>query len=379
MGEFKIEEVDSNGKSPQQIEKDLLDNHAKEATGVVDVVEDKKDDSVLEIKTEEVITPSQEIDDEVALNYLRKKYNQEDLTYDSLLQVKIEEKEVIKEVERELPADVSAFFKYKQETGRGMKDYVKSVVDVSAMPDDKIIAKDIALKNPEFDSEDVKFEMNRLFGVDDMDDESDSRQKSIAKKRRLGEARQSMSDHYEKYKTPLESSDGLFSMEDRDLLKKAKSEQLSQKEISDLSAKKQEFFSAKTNELFSDKFKGFEFTVGEDKSKSFEVEDVAKTRENQLSALNFVNSHLDEDGMLKDAKKYHKALYAATNADKLVKWAYELGASEAVESDAREAKNIDMGRNKPQSGKKDGVNVVEVNNSGSNIRKDGGLRIMGKK
>ena len=380
MGEVKIEEVDSNGKSPQQIEKDILDNHAKDMSAKDDIVADNNSDGVLEVKSDIGDTKEQGINDDTALDYLKKKYNKEDLTYDSLLQVKIEEKEVIKEVERELPSDVSAFFKYKQETGRDMNDYVKSVVDISTMSDDKIIAKDIAIKNPEFDSEDVKFEMNRLFGVDEMDDESEIREKSIAKKRKLGEARQSMSEHYEKYKSPLESSDGLFSMEDRELLMKAKSEQQSQKDLSDLSVKKQKHFSAKTNELFSDKFKGFEFTVGENNSKSFEVEDVAKTKENQLSALNFVNSHLDENGMLKDANKYHKAMYAAQNTDKLVKWAYELGASEAVESDAKEAKNIEMGKGKkPVAQNKDGVQVVEVNNPGSNIRKDGGLRIMGRK
>jgi hypothetical protein len=378
MSDPKFEIVDSEGKSSQEIEKNLLENHKKENS---DVVVDKTEDVVID-KTEDVVVDKVEkptINDDTVLAYLNKRYEREDLTYESLLKVEEREVEVIKEVEKELPSDLAALLKYKKETGRGLKDYLKSTVDISSMSDDEIIAADIANKNPEFDSDDVRFEMKRLFGVDDMDEESDVREKSIAKKRKLGEARQSMSEHYERYKSPLESSDGLFSKEDRDLLKKAKSEQLSQKEVSDLSVKKKSHFSAKTDEFF-DKFKGFEFTVGEDNHKSFEVEDVAKTKENQMSALNFVNSHLDENGMLKDAKKYHKALYAATHTDKLVKWAYDLGASEAIESDAKEAKNIDMGKGKkPVAQNKDGINVVQVDSSGSNIRPDGGLRITGIK
>jgi hypothetical protein len=378
MSEPKFEIVDSEGKSSQEIEKNLLENHKKENEDVVvDKVEDVVIDKVEDVVADKVEKPA--IDDDSVLAYLNKKYEREDLTYDSLFKVEERKVEVIKEVEKELPSDLAALLKYRKETGRGLKDYLKSTVDITSMSDDDIIAADISNKNPEFDSDDVRFEMKRLFGVDDMDDESDVREKTIAKKRRLGEAKNNLSDHYEKYKSPLESSDGFFSKEDRDLLKKAKSEQLSQKDASDLSVKKKEYFSAKTNELFSDKFKGFEFTVGENVSKSFEVEDVAKTKENQMSALNFVNSHLDENGMLKDAKKYHKALYAATHTDKLVKWAYELGASEAVESDAKEAKNIDMGKGKkPVAHNKDGINVIQVDNSGSNIRPDGGLRIMGK-
>ena len=50
MGEVKIEEVDSNGKSPQQIEKDILDNHAKDMSAKNDIVAGNSSDGVLEVK-----------------------------------------------------------------------------------------------------------------------------------------------------------------------------------------------------------------------------------------------------------------------------------------------------------------------------------------
>ena len=58
--------------------------------------------------------------------------------------------------------------------------------------------------------------------------------------------------------------------------------------------------------------------------------------------MNFINKHLDENGLLKDANAYHKALNAAMNPDALFKFAYEKGAADAITKDAKEAKNVDM-------------------------------------
>ena len=58
--------------------------------------------------------------------------------------------------------------------------------------------------------------------------------------------------------------------------------------------------------------------------------------------MNFINKHLDDDGMLKDANAYHKALNAAMDPDALFKFAYEKGAADAITKDVKEAKNVDM-------------------------------------
>jgi hypothetical protein len=83
--------------------------------------------------------------------------------------------------------------------------------------------------------------------------------------------------------------------------------------------------------------------------------------------------------MLKDAKAYHKAMYAATHADEIFKHAYELGAAEAIEAEAKEAKNINMGKKKPESGSRKTPAVQEVSGPKSNLRSDGGLRITRRK
>ena len=45
-----------------------------------------------------------------------------------------------RETSEELPEDVSAYFKYKKETGRGIKDYVKLNRDFDEMQPDSLLS-----------------------------------------------------------------------------------------------------------------------------------------------------------------------------------------------------------------------------------------------
>ena len=117
------------------------------------------------------------------------------------------------------------------------------------------------------------------------------------------------------------------------------------REQSEKSQKAQEersrIFAEKTNDLFSNEFEGFEFTAGE-KKQVYKPNDVVKVKEVQSDINNFFNQHLDENGSVKDINKYHKALYAAQNADAIFKFAYEQGKADATGGIVKETKNIDM-------------------------------------
>ena len=85
--------------------------------------------------------------------------------------------------------------------------------------------------------------------------------------------------------------------------------------------------------------------------------------------MNFIGKHLDENGMLKDANAYHKALNAAMDPDALFKFAYEKGAADAIEKDTMEAKNIEMKARSSNQVVNEGSRVREVNAShGSGLR-----------
>jgi len=73
--------------------------------------------------------------------------------------------------------------------------------------------------------------------------------------------------------------------------------------------------------------------------------------------------------MLKDPQGYHKALFAARNADKIANHFYEQGRADAIKKLEAEAKNINMDPRKVESGFVDagGVKVRAV--SGDNSSK----------
>ena len=100
-------------------------------------------------------------------------------------------------------------------------------------------------------------------------------------------------------------------------------------------------FLKKTDEVFNNNFKGFDFQVGDNKYR-FKVSNVEQTKKSQSDINNFINDFLNEDGLIDDAAKYHKALFTARNADKLAEHFYEQGRADAIRQSAKEAKNISM-------------------------------------
>ena len=353
-------EVGFEEKSKSEIERELLERH-EEKNNPEPTAEELEAKRIEEERLEgETETKEIEIDDEKALSYLRKKFEREDITYDNILAEKV--------IEADLPEDLEALRRYKKETGRGIQDFVRLNRDIENEDPDKKIAEFIAFNNPGFDDDDIRFEMEREFAIDDIDDEYEQKAKRIAKKKKLAKADKFLTEQREKYRAPLESRDGFIPEGEVEEFQAYKNSKQAQNDLKEASRKKQEYFSAKTNELFSDNFEGFDFKVGEDNFK-FKNATAEALKTTQSDAMNFIGKHLDENGMVKDAKAYHKALNAAMDPDALVEWAYQLGAANAIKKETLEAKNIDMKlkREGQQMNKK--PKVREVNpDSGSSLR-----------
>ena len=103
----------------------------------------------------------------------------------------------------------------------------------------------------------------------------------------------------------------------------------------------QDVFTQKTNSLFNDDFKGFEFKVGENKYR-YNVSDKNSVKETQSNILSTFEKFLDEKGVLGDAAGFHKALFAARNADSNANHIYEQGKADALKQLQAESKNINM-------------------------------------
>ena len=102
-----------------------------------------------------------------------------------------------------------------------------------------------------------------------------------------------------------------------------------------------QLFLEKTDSVFGDNFKGFDFQVGNNKYR-YKVNNIAETKRIQSNISEFVNNYLNDKGEMENATGYHKALFAARNADKLAEHFYQQGRADALRENAREAKNIDM-------------------------------------
>jgi hypothetical protein len=119
-----------------------------------------------------------------------------------------------------------------------------------------------------------------------------------------------------------------------------------QKENDQLAEERRSIFQDKTKQVFNDKFKGFEYNVGEKKFR-FNVKDVNKTRETQSDINNFVSKFTNKKQEMENAVDYHKSLFTAMNADAIANHFYEQGKADGVKSSVQNAKNIDM---KPRQG-----------------------------
>ena len=93
--------------------------------------------------------------------------------------------------------------------------------------------------------------------------------------------------------------------------------------------KNRKVFEQKTDKFFNDKFKGFEYNVG-DKKYRFNVNNADEVKNNQSNISNFTKKFLDKNSALTDAKGYHKSLYTAMNADAVAKHFYEQGKADAM-------------------------------------------------
>lgn len=165
--EFKVRAVDFEEKSVAEKEVELLegleDHTGDQDTVKIDLTQEQQ--PVEEQQTQETDQVQElDLDDNKVLSYLGKRWNKEITSLDELVQER--------EQAEELPEDVSAFLKYKRETGRGIEDFMKLNVDYTAMDEDSLLYQYAKEQNPELDADEVKFELESKFSYDeDFDDE----------------------------------------------------------------------------------------------------------------------------------------------------------------------------------------------------------------
>lgn len=299
----------------------------KETSEEVEVVEEKKEE-------EEEEQPEQKITKEQLINeYLTDNF---DMNVDKL-------KDVLSNTEekQQLPEEVEKYLEYKKDTKRGLSDYVKLQQDIEAVSDDEILRNYMKESNPGLDDSDVSYLIDQKFGYDEDAEENEIKGKVLEKKKELFKAKEYFNNLKEKYKAPLESSAETVPEDYKKAYSFYNDYQEEQKKQADFTKRQRDVFQEKSSKLFNDEFKGFEFNLG-GKKLMFKPKDKKAVYDTNSDLGNFINKHVDEDGLLKDASKYHTALSMAMNPDAYAKFFYEQGKADAVNDVVRDGKNINM-------------------------------------
>ena len=265
----------------------------------------------------------------------------------------------------EMDEEMSAFFKYKKETGRGIKDFMKLNEDHSALANEDLIAAYLRETEMEegMDDDDLEVMLQDYIYDEDLDDEDFIKKTRLAQKKIIAKAKGYFEEAKEKYRIPAESV-GNSSLSNSEEYQEYKQYTANAKNQEEEIKRRRDWFVDKTNQVFNQEFKGFEFNIG-DRSLVYSPSDKDELRKMQDSPLPWIQQFTDEQGLLTDAHAYHRSLAMAMNPEKFASFFYEQGKAEAVDDLMKKTKNVNMSdRSIPQvSTKKDGMQVRSVSQS----------------
>ena len=215
--------------------------------------------------------------------------------------------------------------------GGTLEDYVNLNKDFSKFSDDEVLVS-FYKDNPEyseFTNQEILDEINDKFDVSDLDEEDKEYRTAMRnKKREVAKARQHLVGKKNEHFTQL---------------KPAQRNDVSEEHKSALDfVNEQKEFNNKlyeeSNKVFSEGFEGFTFDTGDGK---FMLKLNNASNLSKQSASSLSEEFVREDGGF-DVEGYHKALFAAKNADKIAKHFYLQGQADAIKQSAKRTKNVDM-------------------------------------
>ena len=331
-GDFKLKKPKAKqlGKANEVIKVDLkkpepeapikVDLAIPKQEVVEEKVEDKQEESVYSTEEQPVIQEitEQEVAQEVS-----------EVTQE-LQQAVIETKETGKA----LPENIEKLVSFMEETGGTVEDYVRLNADYSQLDNNTLLREYYKKSKPYLDSSEINLLIEDNFQYDeDLDDERDIRRKKLAFKEEVAKAQGFLEQTKSKYYDEIKLRPGVTQEQKKatDFFNRYNEEQNTR-------AQQHEAFKNQTKQLLNNDFKGFDFNLGEKKFR-YGVQNAAQVGENQSEISNIIGKFLDDKGNVKDPAGYHKAMYAAMNADKIASHFYEQGKSDAIKEVVSTSKN----------------------------------------
>ena len=237
-------------------------------------------------------------------------------------------------VAEELPEGIDKLIKFMKETGGDVNDYARLNADYSNVDNTTLIKEYYKQTKPHLDSEDVSLLLEDFDYDEEIDEDRDIRKKKLAFKEEVAKAKNFLEDTKSKYYEEIKLRPGITQEQQKatDFFNRYQQEEQRNIQV-------KESFDNTTDNYFSNEFKGFDFKLG-DKSFKYGVKDPSTVAKSQKNLTEFIGTFLNEKGEMKDPAGYHKAIYAARNADTMATHFYEQGKTDAIKEQIAKSKNI---------------------------------------
>ena len=356
-GEFKLQAKPKKPKNlgkTEEVTKVEIPNTATEAQGEVvpevTKVEIKNEDNAVQEQSTDASddtvgqpengSNSEEVVEEVRTTDSNEEFPLSVIEEVSNEEVKPTEEKVVEEVkqaiaeQRVLPKNIEKLVSFMEETGGTVEDYVRLNADYSNVDNNTLVREYYKQTRPHLDYDDVSLLLEDFDYDEELDDDKDIRKKKIAFKEEVGKAKNFLEGLKDKYYDEIKLRPGVTQEQQKamDFFNRYNEEQQA-------ITKTRDNFIDRTKSLFNEDFKGFDFKVGEKKFR-YGVKNPGQVGEVQSNIDNFVKTFLNKDGEVGDMQGYHKALYAARNADTIAQHFYEQGKADAVKEVMAKSKNI---------------------------------------
>jgi hypothetical protein len=310
----KVAVEEQTGNSPKvdkQIPESKEVSEAKEESLIQEIVEEE--DKTIEEKVEEdIVELGEKLEEKV------------------IAPTPEESREIAK-----LPENIEKVVDFMKETGGTLEDYVRLNADYSNVDNDTLLREYYKQAKSHLDSEEIKFMIEDNFSFDEEEDEErEVRKKKLAYKEEVAKAKKHLEGLKSKYYEEIKLRPGITQDQQKamDFFNRYNEEQ-------NVAQQQHEDFKSNTKNYFANEFKGFDFNIGEKKFR-YGVKNPDDVATKQSNITNTIKKFLNNDGSVKDVKGYHKAMYAAENADTIAKHFYEQGKSDATRELIAKSKNI---------------------------------------
>ena len=327
-------------KENEEIKEDTINDG-----GVVELVEDtstpqKQEEVQPEVETQETPAVEEITNEEVA---------------------EVVEEAIIESMEtgRKLPENIEKLVSFMEDTGGDLNDYLTLNQDYSELDNHTLLKEYYKSTKPHLSEDEVDFVMEDTFAYDEeMDEDREVKRKKLAMKEQVAEAKLHLESVKSKYYEDIKSGSKLTD-EQREAIEFFNKHNEESGKSQEKREKQSNAFVKRTDQVFNDKFKGFEYNIGEKRFR-VNVKDMETVRNDQSDINNFIKKFLNEDDLMENASDYHRSLFTAMNPDIVANHFYEQGKADALKESIAKSKNVDMEPRQSLSG--------NVNSSGFTAR-----------